>query len=50
MKKQTKITTDKKQVRVTIPKEIVTELKITKVDEFEWKMNNNSLTGRLVRK
>ena len=48
MKKQTKITQDKKQTRSTIPKEFVEEFKITKKNKIEWESRRNKLIGRLI--
>ena len=48
MKKQTKITQDKKQTRSTIPKEFVEEYKITKENKIEWESRRNKLIGRLI--
>ncbi len=47
MKKQTNIAVSKKQVRTTIPKQFVDELKITKKDKVEWENKNGKLKGEL---
>ena len=47
MKKQTKITQDKKQTRATIPKEFVEKHKITKKDKMEWDDKKGKLKGEL---
>lgn len=49
MKKQMNIIKDMKQTRVTIPKEFVDELNITRNDKVEWEIKENKLKGKLIK-
>jgi hypothetical protein len=49
MKKQTKLTKDKRQTRTTIPQEFVDEFKITGKEKIEWDNSNKKLKGELKR-
>jgi bifunctional DNA-binding transcriptional regulator/antitoxin component of YhaV-PrlF toxin-antitoxin module len=47
MKKTMNIIKDKRQTRITIPKEFVEEFNITSENKFEFESKNKKLTGEL---
>lgn len=46
-RKETQVTRERDQTRVTIPKQFVDEFEITKKDKVEWNNRNGKLKGVL---